>query len=94
MSQNFHEQQKQKETSGEWDVVFVGCSAMRATGPRGFIDRCERELGRVGCHGNDVYMVTSSQASMWHAVHYGKIPLDEVRKVEGYGKLFQIEHSC
>lgn len=61
------------------DLVVIGCSALRACPPNGFIDELEKELGKP--------VVTSTQAFMWIMLRTAGV----MDKITGYGRLFR-EH--
>jgi len=63
---------------GNPDVVFIGCSALRACTP-GFLSKLESQLDGVS-------VVTSTQAFLWNMLR--TVNVDD--KVEGYGKLFEL----
>lgn len=71
------------------DCVLLCCSALRVTGPKGFLDGVEQQLGGAP-------VLTSNQAMIWESLHLAaaadKIGAGEVRDVEGYGQLFGMRH--
>ena len=61
------------------DLVVIGCSALRACPPNGFIDDLEADLGKP--------VVTSTQAFLWIMLRTAGVR----EQITGYGRLFR-EH--
>ena len=66
----------------EVDVIVIGCSAFAVT-KNNIIDKFEK---KYNCP-----VVTSNQAMIWSCLHRTKVKKQDIRKVTGYGTLFQLE---
>jgi len=70
---------------GKIEIFILGCNAFRVT-EYGFIDNLEEKY--------NIKVVTSNQATIWHALQLAlaNTPnISEIKKIKGYGMLFNVD---